>query len=196
MIEPEGTPPRTEEGPSDPRQEALPRSRSISTRASYRLASSRAPCAAGGLFAAGLLLASGCAASASLPLATGPTAHALQCDASGTQYRVQQPGRYVIHLDSKRLGDKSNVTLCIEPTPDGWLPPDPCRSDVRLDEWRTDRGADWIIELRAGNSLAVWLQESGLATRAATHCAAGVQTDRAVFSGSQGFSVTFMVSRL
>jgi hypothetical protein len=145
---------------------------------------------------AGLLFGASCAAQGSMPYVGGLGTHALQCDSSGALYLIQEPGRYVFHLESKNMGDKSDASLCIEPTPQGWLPPDPCRTGVRLDEWRLDRGADWIVELRPGNALAVWLQEGGFTSRASTRCAPGVQTDRAVFSASGNFAVTLMVSRL
>jgi hypothetical protein len=119
----------------------------------------------------------------------------MQCDASGTQYVILEPGRYYIHLDSKTMGDKAGASLCVEPTPDGWRPPDPCRSNVRVDEWRTDRGSDWSVELRAGSALAVWIKEGSFDARASTRCPAGAQVDTANFSGSGGFRASFVVTR-
>jgi hypothetical protein len=120
----------------------------------------------------------------------------MQCDATGATYQILQDGTYVIHLEHKNMGDKTGATLCIEPSPQGWRPPDPCRSDTRIDDWRTDRGADWIVELKAGSALAVWLTEGGFTTRAATRCPPGAQVDSASFTGTNGFGVLFWVGRL
>ena len=142
------------------------------------------------------VLSAGCASPGPMPLPAGVGGRALQCDAAGTAYWVQQDGTYVIHLESKSMGGKTDATLCVEPSAQGWRPPDPCRSDTRIDEWRTDRGADWIVELKAGCALSVWLKERNFTTRATTGCPAGAQLDSASFSGSGGFHVTFSVTRL
>ncbi|HTP28631.1 MAG TPA: hypothetical protein VMK12_23605 [Anaeromyxobacteraceae bacterium] len=145
--------------------------------------------------AAGLLVASGCAVSGGVPLAVGAGGHVMQCDETGSAYQILQDGTYVIHLESKSMGNKSGASLCIEPSPQGWRPPDPCRTDTRIDDWRADRGADWIVEARAGCALAVWLTEGNFTTRAATHCPAGARVDTASFTGSGGFRVSFAVTR-
>jgi len=144
----------------------------------------------------GMAAVTSCATSGPVPFAVGTSTHALRCDAAGTTYQVLQDGTYVIHLDSKNMANKSGATLCIEPSPQGWRPPDPCHSDVRIDDWRMDRSADWIVELKAGSALAVWVPEGSFTTRAATGCPPGAQVDSAGFSGSGGFHVLFTVARL
>ncbi|HTP26897.1 MAG TPA: hypothetical protein VMK12_14745 [Anaeromyxobacteraceae bacterium] len=142
-----------------------------------------------------LLAASGCAASGGVPLAVGAGSHVMQCDQNGSTYQFLQDGTYVIHLESKNMGNKSGASLCIEPSPQGWRPPDPCRAGTQIDDWRADRGADWILEVKAGCALGVWLTERSFTTRAATGCPAGAQVDTAGFTGSGGFRVSFVVTR-